>query len=189
MKHAIAKGNKPRRRHECRPARLEDLRTINELATRLFGQDVSSLESMRAWREKNQDVFWILRRITSSPGGYRNEEVVGYFCVIPIGHEAKVQLRNGQMKISDLPSDSVLESHKPADAVYVGGIAGTDLHSKANILIALTTHLQDLAKSRNLEILTRPVTEDGLRVVENHEMTPVSDAGLGHLYESTISGD
>jgi len=184
IQRAILHGEKPKRKHECRPARIEELPFINELAVRLFGNEVSSLQLMQEWWRINPNIFWILRRVTTAPA-YRNEEVVGYFCVLPVVVGTGDQIRKGELTGATIPPSSIVPPAERCETVYVGAIAGTDMRSKAFISLSLTTHLEQLASSGPLEVLTRPVTADGLRLVEG-EMTPVTDSGLGHVYHATL---
>jgi triacylglycerol esterase/lipase EstA (alpha/beta hydrolase family) len=186
IQRAIVKGERQRRRSECKRARFDDLLTLNEMAKHFFGEDVSNLMLMRDWVQQNQDVFWTLRRITSSPDGHKYEEVVGYLCLIPVDQGTSELIRGGKVKVAHLPARSILPSDKPVHSVYIGAVVGTDMRSRAEITVALTTRLYALAGGGRLEVLTRPITDDGLRMVEDYEMTPVSESGLGQVYEFVI---
>ncbi len=185
LRRAIVNSEKPRRKYECVPARMDELRVVNELAVKWFGEQVSSLDLMRDWWTVNERIFWILHRITTAPA-YRNVEVVGYFCVIPVTAEGKDILRSGAVTGATIPASAIVPTGEVFDSVYVGAIAGTDMVSKAHISISLTTYIESLAANRRLDVLTRPVTGDGLRVAEQNEMEPVAEPGLGHVYATTL---
>ena len=170
------------------PATEEDLPVIYELAIHLFGNDVSDLNLMRQWWKKNSDVFFVLRRITRATA-MQVTEIVGYFCLLPIGTQTAALLKDGTLKASALAPTYVLAPSSPQEALYIGAIAGIDIRSQADIMIALTTHIYKLdTAATKIPVLTRPVTSHGLRVVKDYEMTPVdpSHPGIGNLYEFTL---
>lgn len=185
IERAILKSSRPVRRNIPRSARYDELRLINELAVDLFGEHVSDLNLMREWYGVNPDVFWVLVRVTTARG-FRNEQIVGYFCVIPITQKARNELRAETITGATLPATEILGTDQRPETVYVGAIAGTDWSSKASILVALNQRLEDMAKGGPLEVLTRPVSKDGLRVVESYEMEPVKDPGLDHIYQTRM---
>jgi len=180
---------KSRQRPKFTPASEDDLPVIHELAISLFGNDVSDLNLMRQWWTQNSDVFFVLRRITRAPGT-QIEQIVAYFCLLPISSQTAANLRAGTLKVSALPAAAVLPAASPIEALYIGAIAGIDPRSQTDIMLALTTHLYNLGTAKKkTPVLTRPVTADGLRVVKDYEMVPVdpSRPGIGSLYEFTLS--
>lgn len=181
----MSNSERPRRKFDARPARGEELRVINELATKLFGQGVSNLQLMHDWWKVNPNVFWVLHRITSAPG-YRNQELVGYFCVLPVNDATRDQLREERITGATIPAAGIVPPAGHKGTVYIGAIAGTDRSSKASILLSLSTYLESLAALNGLLLLARPVTDDGLRIAQQYEMEPVQQPGLGHMYEATL---
>ena len=185
LQRAILNSSRPIRKHISRPARYDELRLVNELAVRLFGEHVSNLDLMREWFYVNHDVFWVLVRVTTARA-FRNEQIVGYFCVIPVTQKVRNELRAETLTGATLPAAGILPSDQRPETIYVGAIAGTDIRSKASICLSLTQYLETMARFGSLEVLTRPVTEDGLRVVEGYEMEPVTQPGLDHIYETRL---
>jgi hypothetical protein len=181
----VSNSERPRRKFESRPARFDELSVINELAVKLFGQGVSDLDLMQDWWKVNPGVFWILHRVTAA-SGYRNEELVGYFCVLPVNAEGKAQLRSEKITGATLGASVIVPPTQRPKAVYIGAIAGSDRSSKAAIVLSLTTFLKSLETTGPIDVLTRPVTDDGLRIAQQYEMKPVKDAGLGHIYETRL---
>src|SRR6266702_2538641 len=174
------------RSDKCTPARFNELRTIYELAVRLFGTDVSNLRSMREWLNVNPKILWAIRRVTTRPG-QRVGEIVGYICVIPLNGDAAMKIRRGDIKGSSITLHHITARKETPMALYIGAIAGTDLASKAASLHYLASIVQNFSADRKLKVLTRPVTEDGLRIVEGHSMTPVNgEGGLGEVYEAEL---
>jgi pimeloyl-ACP methyl ester carboxylesterase len=170
---------------KCEPGSSADLVLIHELAVSLFGSDVSGIELMRAWWHRNPSVFWLLRRVTRAPGT-RTEQVVGFFCLIPTSKSTAAEIRSGAIKGATLSPNLVLAQSESIEALYIGGIAGVDPHAKADIMLALTTHLYSLERDpRGIIVLARPVTSIGLRIVRDYEMEPVDprNEGIGGLYE------
>lgn len=183
--HAILNAAKPKQKHDPGPARLEDLNFIHELAISFFGEPVSDLGLMREWWSVNENVFWVLRRVTTAQA-FKNEEIVAYFSVIPVTPQAASLLRDGTITGASIPSSAIVPADQSYDAVYIGAVAGKYTLSKALVILSLTTYLESTARSRSIEVLARPVTADGLRVVEDYGMTPTGASGLGHLYQTTL---
>jgi hypothetical protein len=175
------KGDK---HYECSPAREGDLRLIHELATSLFGDEVSSLDLMRSWWERNHDVFWLLRRVTRGVGR-RIEEIAGYFCLLPIDLETAAQIAKGSLRGFSLDPQLVSDKTAPTEALYIGGIVGIDPRAKVQIMTSFTTRVYSMKRrDGRVLVLTRPVTKDGLRTARQWEMDPVDPlhGDLGQIY-------
>ena len=72
-------------------------------------------------------------------------------------------------------------------ALYIGGMAGIDFTSRGASLHYLAANIQNFSADKNLKVLTRPVTDDGLRIVEGYRMIPVNgQGGLGEVYEAEL---
>lgn len=187
LKEALSGHAELFRNDESSPARFAELRIIHELAVRLFGTDVSDLRSMREWWDVNRKIFWAIRRVTIGPGE-RVEKIVGYFCVIPLTGDATVKIRRGDIKGASISLHHIAASKDAPVALYIGGIAGIDFASRGAALHYLTSNIQNFGADKNIKVLTRPVTDDGLRIVEGYRMIPVNgQGGLGEVYEAELS--
>lgn len=181
---ATTKLERPFRREESYPARISDLKTINEFAQREFGERVSELQLMKRWWRVNDLVFHIISRVTILKGG-RREEMVGYFCVIPLKGAVLEKLCKGEITGADIGAEFIAKQDQAPEAVYIGGVAGVDQASRGSALHFLSAHLNLFAEDKPVRVLTRPVTDDGLRVADGYGMTPVdaTKTGRGHVYE------
>lgn len=186
LKQALSGHAELFRKDECSPARFAELKTIHELAVHLFGTDVSDLRSMREWSDVNRKIFWAIRRVTVGPG-QRVEQIVGYFCVIPLNGDAAVKVKRGDIKGASITLHHIATSKETPAALYIGGIAGIDFASRGASLHYLAANIQNFSADKNLKVLTRPVTDDGLRIVEGYRMIPVNgQGGLGEVYEAEL---
>jgi len=61
------------------------------------------------------------------------------------------------------------------------------MRAKASVSEFLNQYLEAMARLEPLEVLTRPVTKDGLRVAEKkYQMDPVTEPGLDHIYQTRL---
>ena len=166
--------------YQCITARRDELEMIHNMAKTHFGETVSSLSTMKRWHDKNREMFSILFRIRKD--GYKQtREMVGYFCVIPLTRSAQDQLLSGQARAIQLQPADIEKPDVPCDAMYIGAIVGTSMRAKGNIVSIL--HREITVKHAKIakEFLARPITPDGLRLVERFGFLPIDTASKGGI--------
>src|SRR6202140_2018377 len=168
------------------PARSLDKMTVLQMARRtvIFPVDAAGIASlMDAAREgipgltsnaivqavanHNPDTFWAIARKDhfdiSSPKG------AGFFAVLPLTHEGMRGLIDGSLDTRK-PDISFIarQSERPA-GIYIWAI-----HAKGSLVAAVSLVLQKISAPlyRGVNLYSRPVTKEGLRVLEPLGFTP-----------------
>jgi hypothetical protein len=154
-----------------RPARSKELMWVREFASSYFGTNVTPLESMRRWHDKYKNVFILLEEINRSQG-ITQSTIHGYHCMIPLTSAAATLVADEQVDGTTILADHVSSTLGAAAAVYIGGVAGKGRRARAAILADLYARIDDL-KERRIPIYTRPITDDGLRLVNDYPFVPV----------------
>jgi hypothetical protein len=136
------------------------------------------------------NILRVVRRVAQN-GDERRERLSGYFCVIPLSSEAAEfvrtdRLRGGEINLSHVPANSAT-----AAALYIGAVAARDWSSRAVVIEALQNHVLSALKGGVRRVLTRPMTEEGLRLVQGknvqgHSFRPIGSPGIDHLYELSV---
>lgn len=171
----------------AKPTDLEDIRL---LAQRLLEtDDVSPLPQMRAWlRRYPRSFFVVFTRIRRRPF-QTVEELQGYFCLLPITENAVQKLCTGELTIQVMSEDEL--SPKDFSAIYLGGAAAAGKMSRGVCLGRLQAELESLAALKpDAELLTRPVTKNGLKLVSSYGFRPIGVPTLtiGALASISLSG-
>ncbi len=160
-------------------ARPEDVSGIRKLAVRFFGEGVTPEEVLVQFATAG-GILRVVKRVFVDDDK-RCERLSGYFCVIPLSTEAAASVKAG-LRGGRLAMDHVPVSQEETAALYIGAVAAQDQASQAVVLAALHSHLQYLDRGIT-EVLTRPLTEDGLRLVTKYGFQPVrGQGGLDELY-------
>jgi hypothetical protein len=154
-------------------ARVEDLPFIYRMAYEQFGNEVSSLSTMRSWYAKNPEIFIVLHRIGRRRYG-ESREIVGYLCTIPLSQRGLSKILSGEY-IRNLLKQDIQSPKRQCAAIYIGAIVGLSYKAKGNILLVATREIETYLHHRTRMILTRPITHDGLRIVLKHGFVPVQD--------------
>lgn len=162
---------------EAHVAKSNQLDLVRTLATELFGPEVSSINRMKSWKKKHpRAVIAVCRRAESK--AKRSQELVGYFCLVPLTESAEASLLSGDLKGSDIHDLHLAQD--TARALYLGAIgAKGGIRAKAFTLGALNAELAKQGEARKAEIVyTRPVSDDGLRLAKRYGFTPVGGGEL-----------
>jgi hypothetical protein len=166
------------RDYECHKARLKDLELIYEFAKHHFGDDVSSLETMKRWYGKNSSVFFVI--ITEKRTSFEvRRRTVGYFCAIPLTESALRKIETGEIKGREIPNEYVARVRRECSAMYIGGIAAKGLGAKGALLAVL--HKQFTSNKWAKIFYTRPITNDGLRIAIKKGFTAIDPSNQGKI--------
>lgn len=174
---------------QCHTAKQSDLPLIHKMAQEHFGDLVTPISTMKRWHDQNNELFSILYRIKTS-GFKQIREMVGYYCVIPLTDAATAALLSGELRAIQLQPQHISAPGRACRAVFIGAIVGMTNKAKGNILSILHRDLTSRYAKYSQEFITRPVTTDGLRIVQKYGFLPAPlnpVGGLDALY--CISSD
>lgn len=171
---------------EVENARPEDVVSIRNLAVSFFGEEVTP-ENVLVQFARAGGIFRVVKRVIVKDGE-RRERFSGYFCVIPLSVIAATSVKANTLRGGNLTMDHVPASTGETTALYIGAVAARDIYSRAVVLEALRQHVRYSSHLGVREVLTRPLTEDGLRLVKRHGFQPLEgDGGLDELYVLNVA--
>lgn len=165
-------------------ASAAELEELHEFCKQFFGTDFSSLELMRAWRDKNPEIFWLLRERAPEGEGAPGR-LVGYYSLIPLTERAAALVQSEQITGASLTADCVVARGEKPAAYYIGGIAALPEKPQGYVVASLIQRL-DKERRAGMPIYSRPVTRDGLRLIQKYGFTPVSlnYSGLNRIHRA-----
>ena len=171
--------------YDCRKANKSDLHNIHEMADGLFDWDISPLETMKLWHSHNNSLFWVLERYEINKKS-KKKSFEGYFCVIPITEPATQSLLSGKLSGASFERCHIVPERKKVKAVYIGGIAAKTNTAKGFVMMGLKQYINHLFEHGLKQVITRPVSDDGLRVALHHGFTSIGpNDNTGNLFEHT----
>lgn len=176
---------------ECRPAKRHELEAIHEMALEQLGDGVSAVATMHRWFDKNRRVFYVLYENKKSERR-ETRTLRGYFCLIPITDEATSRMLAGEIRAVNLTPRDIVEDGKPCGSVFIGALVATTRMARANLISVVRYELVEHASKTTGTLLTRPVTDDGLRLVKDKRFSAVDPSRQGEmnvLYRYDIRGE
>jgi hypothetical protein len=162
-------------------ARPEDVANIRNLAISFFGEDVTPESALVEFAVAG-GILQVVKRVLWS-GYEKRERFSGYFCIIPLSTQATALVRAGTLRGGALTVNHGPANPKETAALYIGAVAARDHFSRAVVLEAMRWQVRYSAALGVKEVLTRPLTRDGLRLVRRHHFRPLrGHGGLEELY-------
>jgi pimeloyl-ACP methyl ester carboxylesterase len=165
--------------HEVRPAVLADYASMNQLSLQLFGADTPE-DALEGFLKVDPRSFGVVRHLKSNA-------LKGYWCVLPLLPEIAVRIKQGTATAADIREQVIAGPRDQVGAIYVGAIAATDNVSKGLVMREIASRLESIRCNRNIEILARAATLDGLRLIEEHGLAPLRSQGLNQVYSGVNS--
>jgi predicted acylesterase/phospholipase RssA len=169
---------------DCRVAAKEELPAVHAYCLSKFGDQISDLEAMVLWHERNTSIFEILTG--AKTGKARPTDIEGYFSLLPLTDEARHGVNKGAYAGATLPPEGVTADEN-ATALYIGGAAANTRVGSTKVMLRLMARLQSF---ENVKVIyTRPITQDGLKWVKQSQFARVdghSEHALGYLYKKDL---
>lgn len=160
--------------YECRSALENEIPELYALCVEAFGDDVASIDTMKSWYKKNNNIFWVIENKRKSGLNYISE-IVGYFDVLPITNAACRLLDNESINGIKIKTEHIVDRTKVPSGIYIGGLYGKKLRAKAVTIVYLKRLLEDYKTKGVGKFYTRPTSKDGLRLVKKHNFNLVSN--------------
>ena len=164
----------------CEDPLPRDVPGIREFAHSIFNEQVTPEADLYALIGI-PGLIQVVRRITGTPTN-RREVLEGYFCILPLTARSAEDLRRGRIGGDALGPVHLANNPDSIAAIYVGAVGARNWRSKALVLQALRQKVNELARHAPLELLARPVTEDGVRTATDHGLRPKYEVGKRPLY-------
>jgi hypothetical protein len=171
----------------CRLERAQerDVPAMHAIATQHFGANVTSQRQMRGYVKRNKNIFWVL--ISSRQQG-RSYSVDGYLCLIPMTELMAGKADRHEFDVTLLFPGDIPGPREQAHAIYIGAVVGRTVRAKGQALGHLLEKAQtEASKTVAKTIYARAASDDGLRLLNDHDFTPVLSEriGLSALYRKT----
>jgi pimeloyl-ACP methyl ester carboxylesterase len=159
----------------------DDVSNIRAMAVEFFGADVSP-EGVLVGFAAAKGILKVVKRAINA-GLERRERFSGYFCVIPLSGESAQAMKAGTLRGYELNTSHLPTGTATTAALYIGAIAARDHYSRAVVLEALRLHIIYSLALGAKEVLTKPLTREGLRLVRKYGFQPLQgDGGLSEMY-------
>lgn len=155
-----------------RVATSADLPRLSKLAQRYFGKKITGIDRLRQWMERNPRVIELVTRARAF--GLRDLVTIdGYYCALPLNDKAGRDVMTGARSVNEVMPEEICRPNEVPFAIYVGAIACGTGAGKAVALQGLVRLVESMAhRQRNVVVLARPVTADGMRLVGDFGLQP-----------------
>lgn len=164
-----------------RIARPDDAQVVSTYATKIFGPTVSGEADIEASIRHDPTTFHLVHKVVTT-GLDRRERLIGYFCVLRLSSESTESLVRGALLGSQIEVRHLVAPATPASSIYVGAVAADGPRARAAVLGELKAFLAQTIMEQPLPIYARPVSAEGLRVVQDNGFIPLKSAGVNHMY-------
>lgn len=150
---------------KCEAPTPSDAAPLHRMAEEWFGPDVTPTD-MIARLIGIPDIIKVVR-VVAQKGTVRTEEIVGYFCLFPVPPEVAQLLRTGELRGSQIDARHIERDPSRCRDVYVGAIVATHFYARGTVLEELERAIIARTRTGAVNVLTRPFTSDGRRLVKN----------------------
>jgi hypothetical protein len=166
-----------------------ELSDLHKFCTTIIPGGWAHLDQWRERYDKNPRIFHMVKAVTKK-GFECTEKLVGSFALTPITADTRDLIEKDELQgIGFTPNHIAAQNEKPA-ALYLTGIVALPNAQRYTELL-LSWKLQQEADEGNRLIYTRPMTDDGLRLVKKYEFSPVNpsvdyDTGKGNIFKKEL---
>lgn len=166
---------------ELRMLKISDLPSIYEVFKLTYGDDLISQTVVEAWMRKNPMIAYEVLRQPKKAG--KTLERIGYFEMLPLTKAGAKKLRGDNPQTADLVSADIHSGVKwaMADVYYIASVGVVEpenlkraklrslakAHYEGAIMKLLKERLCFLSARRSIEVLAKPVTDPGLKLVKS----------------------
>jgi hypothetical protein len=146
----------------------------------LLPDGLASLDRWRERMEKNKHIFFVVREMVIRKFA-SNKTMVGAFSLTPITAETSRLLAEEKISGLDFVSDHICAPSEKPTSLYLTAIAAKGFSARGMTVSFLREQLFSAIKRGVREVLTKPHTDDGLRLSQRFEFVPVDKRATGQL--------
>lgn len=166
-----------------------ELNELHQFCMTIIPGGWASLDTWRERYDKNPRIFHLVKAIRKK-GFESSEKIVGSFALTPITKATCELLETEQLTGVGFNATHIAAPDERPAALYLSGIVALET-AKGYTELLLSWKLQQEAEEGNRLIYTKPLTDDGMRLVKKYEFSPVSpgvdyDNGKGHIFKKEI---
>lgn len=153
-------------RVKCEAPADGDAIPLHHLAEEWFGPDVTPTE-MVARLIKIPGIIKVVR-VVRLQGTTKHEEIIGYFCIFPLSAAVAEQLISGELRGSQIDAKHIESDPAKCSDVYIGAVVATHFYARGTVLEELERAIAARTQGGAVNVLTRPFTDDGRRLVKKN---------------------
>ena len=167
-----------------------ELDGLHKICVTLIPEGWAGLDKWRERYDKNPRIFHMVKAIRKK-GFESTERLVGSFALTPITKDTCKLLEKEQLTGMGFTANHIAAPDERPAALYLTGIVALET-AKGYTELLLSWKLQQEAEEGNQLVYTKPLTDDGMRLVKKYEFSPVSasvdyDNGKGHVFKREIN--
>lgn len=175
--------------YRFRAAKDDELEPLHQLCTEILSEGISDLHTWRQRHKRNPNIFYVVFRQESSPGSSK-QEIVGGFSMIPLNQSASELVGEEELIGLQITPDHIPPNGERIASVYIAWLVGRGQKAKGYVISFLGRIMDEYGKSGVTTVYTRPITEDGLRLIKRHTFTPVKNGAtiaFGRIHKKETS--
>lgn len=163
-------------------ARKEDLSRLHGFCLEIVPNGFAALEVWLARYDKNPNIFYMVE-VFDERESCKQGKLVGAFTVTPVNKDARDLLEEEKLKGVNFTLDHITAPDDSPAAIYISGIVASKKIAKGVTLGFLINVLEREAEKGNCLVYARPMSKDGLRMVElqKYGFSPVNPSALHQL--------
>jgi predicted acylesterase/phospholipase RssA len=159
--------------HELVNVSENNIECYQHLSRRFFGKDAADDARVLSIQRQIGRGIYVLQRVTEVEA-----PSAGILCLVPVSFQGFRRLDAEEVTGSELNSDDILgpdDTHAPG--YYLGAIGGIDMRANGALVDSLKGFVHELRRGRVQTIFARPVTDDGLRLLQQLHWKGPDDRG------------
>jgi len=165
---------------EVRRVKRNDLKDSYDYCGGIFGDNFSSFNQMKSWFHHNEKIFWILEEIKKK-GSLSITKIIGFYSVLPLNKNGFDKVMNNQLDGRGFTTEHLTKDFKSSTALYVGVIASDGRKARYQSIASLLTTVQQLKDAKDIPVLTRPTTKQGLHLAKRRGFEAIDGSGARDL--------
>lgn len=156
---------------ESQPVSKRNVESVFELMRQFFGDETPSTSRMLEWQRRNKTVLTAVY-VKKLKRGQIDTKLVGVFKILPLTSEAVELLESEQKTGATLAAHHIVKEGEEVAALYIGDVVASTQRGKAEVIMQLRRRVEGQIKA-GISVYTRPLTEDGARLVRKYNFRPV----------------
>lgn len=125
--------------------------------------------------------------------------MVGYYCIIPLNEKGTDLVEAEKLDGTSIAPEHMIPHRKgrirkTPSSIYIGGVVAKNrIRIRQFVLGSLIAHLNQEFDNGVSIVFSRPVTDDGMRLIKKYDFKPVnkfvSQYEMNHIYKYDASYD
>lgn len=162
-----------KRHYDFRPVEATEINALYQDFQTLFGADLMNLNELKKIFSKNPKTIWVIHEFQNSNQRSQGSKI-GFFEFFPINKRTLNNLKEGTKDGRILTESDIISLSSSTNNYYIGGVGLLATNSRTKsllkgiVLSSFLKYIEILNQEKKLNLYTRPVTQDGLRLVQKY---------------------